>query len=286
MRRKWVLAAAFVLAALQGPAAAQDAGRPPADPAPPNAPGSPYQQRPATASGTAGWAVFAEAPPAAPVLPAPRPLGGPGAAKATLAAPAPPGCEAPPARPLPFCERILYRLQDCFLGYRDEFQSPPLGYTIHQHFKTEVANGDAARMVLYEYDFEDGGAALNLHGRDKLARVAALLSRNFCPVVIERTPCVPGLAEERRLAVLGELAHGSFPVPPERVVIGPPIANGLSGTEAALIYRNLLTQTQRQGVSAGGSTGGTAGQGSSAAGQGSSASGSTGTPTGAAGTAP
>jgi hypothetical protein len=280
MRRNWVLAAALVLAALRGPAAAaQDAGRPPADPAPPDAPGSPYQQRPATASGTAGWAVFAEAPPAAPVLPAPRPLGGPGAAEAAPTAPAPPGCEAPPARPLPFCERILYRLQDCFLGYRDEFQSPPLGYTIHQHFKTEVANGDAARMVFYEYDFEDGGAALNLHGRDKLARVAALLSRNFCPVVIERTPCIPALAEARRLAVLGELAHGPFPVPPERVVIGLPIANGLSGTEAELVYQNLLSQTRRQGVSAGGSTGGPAGQSSGA-------SGSTGTPMGAAGTAP
>jgi hypothetical protein len=163
----------------------------------------------------------------------------------------------------------MNNLQDCFLGYPENFRSPPLGYFLYRNFQTQVANADAARMVLYQYDFVDGSTALNLHGQDKLARIAALLPRNFAPVVIERLPCAPGLAEARRLAVLDELAHGPFPVPPERVVVGAPIATGLNGVDAALVYENLLIQTQRQGVKAGlggGSIGGTVGQGFSAAG--------------------
>jgi hypothetical protein len=161
----------------------------------------------------------------------------------------PPGWGFPAtAPPSPCCPHGTNRLQDCFLGYPEEFRSPPLGYFLHQNFRTEVANADAAFMVLYQYDFVDGGTALNVHGQDKLARIAALLPRNFAPVVIERLPCAPGLAEARRLAVLDELAHGPFPVPPERVVVGPPIAGGLNGVDAAHVYENLLIQTQRQGV--------------------------------------
>jgi hypothetical protein len=61
-----------------------------------------------------------------------------------------------------------------------------------------VANGEAARMVLYRYDFEDGSPMLNARGLDELARIAALLPQNFYPLVVERTPCDPGLAEARK----------------------------------------------------------------------------------------
>src|SRR6516164_3809840 len=47
-------------------------------------------------------------------------------------------------------------------GYPAEFEAPPLGATIHAHFRTMVANGEAAGMVLYRYDFVDATDALNL----------------------------------------------------------------------------------------------------------------------------
>jgi hypothetical protein len=102
-------------------------------------------------------------------------------------------------------------------------------------------------MVFYDYDFIEGQPQLNLAGRDRLARIGHLLASNPAPIVIERTPCAPELAEARRLVVLSELAQGPHPVPPERVVIGKPLDYGLSGPEAELIYRNLLLQVQSAG---------------------------------------
>jgi hypothetical protein len=146
-------------------------------------------------------------------------------------------------------QRCRSNLQDCFLGYPGEFSAPPLGYFLYEHGKTQVANGTAARMTLYHYDFEEGRNALTPRGRDQLAKIAALLPQNFFPVVIERTPEAPALAEARRRVVLAELARAPFPIPPERVMVGVPMANGISGVEAERIYRNLISQTTLGGLS-------------------------------------
>ena len=99
-----------------------------------------------------------------------------------------------------------------------------------------MANGNAARMVFYHYDFVEGTAQLNVRGRDKLVKVAQLLPATFLPVVIERTPSTPGLDEQRRAGLLAELSGSRFPIPPERVVIGPPVAAGLTGYEAIFVW--------------------------------------------------
>jgi hypothetical protein len=151
---------------------------------------------------------------------------------------------ATPGRAPSFWQRCKHHLQECFLGFPEEFEAPPLGASVAAHYKTHVANGEAARMVLYHYDFVDGSELLNLRGRDKVAEIAGLLGHNFFPIVIERTPTCPQLAEARRVMLLNELAQCSFPIPPERVVIGPPIANGLRGVEAEVVYQNLIGQTQ------------------------------------------
>jgi hypothetical protein len=135
--------------------------------------------------------------------------------------------------------------------------APPLGASVYAHYYTHVANGEAARMVLYDYDFVPGGAALNCRGQDRLAQIQALMSHNCYPVVVERTSYCPPLADARRLAVLNELGHGPFPTPPERVVIGPPIAIGLQGVEAEIIYLNLLRQTLNRGLPTGAGPAGT-----------------------------
>jgi len=147
-----------------------------------------------------------------------------------------------------YWDRCRARLQDCFLGYPGEFSAPPLGQFLYEHGKTQVANGTAARMTLYHYDFVEGRNALNQRGKDQLAKIAALLPHNFFPVVVERTPEAPDLAEARRLLVLNELARSSFPIPRERVMVGVPMAEGLSGVEAEIVYRNLIGQTTGGGM--------------------------------------
>ena len=131
-------------------------------------------------------------------------------------------------------------LEEHFLGYADEFNEWPLGESVYAHARTQVANGLGARMVFYHYDFVDGTSQLNLRGCDKLAAVAATLPTTFFPVVVERTPTEPGLDQSRRLTLLTQLAQGSFPVPAERVVIGPRNANGMTGVEAIRIYGRQL----------------------------------------------
>jgi hypothetical protein len=168
---------------------------------------------------------------------------------------------APPAAPAmtsaPGCaeevglsgwERWRRRMQAKCVGYLEEFQAPPLGHSVYLHGRAQVESGEAARMVLYHYDFEEGGARLTLRGRDQLAKIEKMLATNFFPIVIERTPDAPALAEARREIVLQVLAHGQFPVPPERVVIGPSPTPGLRGVEAELIYANQLGVTRSSGA--------------------------------------
>jgi hypothetical protein len=154
------------------------------------------------------------------------------------------------------CKR---HLQENFLGYPEEFNEWPLGSSLYAHGRTQVANGNAARMVFYHYDFVDGGTQLNVRGHDKLVKIAKLLPASFYPVVIERTPATPGLDEQRRGLLLAELAGSPFPVPPERVIIGPPPAAGMTGYDAAVIYGNQLQTLQAGGASGVGGYAGTPG---------------------------
>jgi hypothetical protein len=158
----------------------------------------------------------------------------------------------------PLLQRWWGYWQECSLGYREEFVPRPLGQSIYAHFQIQVARGQAARMVLYRYDFVGNTAELNLHGRDQLAKIEGLLTSNPAPILIERTPDTPWLAEGRRLAVLRDLTANGLLVSPDRVVIGLPPAIGLGGVEAELIYQNLLNQTQTGGIR-GGQTGTTSG---------------------------
>jgi hypothetical protein len=268
--RRWGATALLLAAAAGRPAGAQGPANPPAAllrppatsyrlVAPPDAP----QAAEGLATPGGGYAPATPAPDGPPGDPGCAPDGG-----AADAGEAGAGEAGAPFRPS-LCRRCLYWLQDCFLGYPEEFKAPPLGHWVYAAYKTHVANADAARMVLYRYDFLDGSDVLNPRGKERLAQIAALLPRNFSPVVVEGG-CGPALDEARRLAVLGFLGQGPFPVPPERVVVGGPLAVPLSGPEAVLVYRNLIFQTQRQGVQAGlggGSIGGTVGEGFGAPGR-------------------
>jgi hypothetical protein len=131
---------------------------------------------------------------------------------------------------------------------------------LYAHGRTQVTNGNAARLVFYHYDFVDDGPQLNVRGRDKLARLAKVLPASFCPVVIERTPEAPGLDERRRGIVLAELADSPFPVPAERVVIGPPPAAGMAGYESTIVYGNQIGSLQAGAAAGVGGYAGSQGQ--------------------------
>jgi hypothetical protein len=224
LRRNLMLVAGLMLAGARGPAASAQEGP------------------------------IAAAPPPAASLPGPMaeaaPVPGP---------PAPPasgGCTCGNRRGLSrwryhrtHCKR---HLQDSFLGFAEEFNEWPLGESAYAHARTQVANGQAARMVFYHYDFVDGTPQLNTRGRDKLAAVAATLPTNFFPIVVERTPREPGLDDSRKSVLLAELGRGAFPVPAERILIGPSIAHGMTGFEAY----NAIYPGQIANLSSGGAIGG------------------------------
>ncbi len=205
------------------------------------------------------------------MLPAPRPAVAP---LAVMPAPAPtpaPACGADYAATGSHWSWARWRAekkawcQAHLWGYPAEFEAPPLGATAHAHFRTMVANGEAAAMVLYRCDFKDGTNDLNQHGRDRLTVMACKLGVNTFPIVIERTPEAPALAEGRRAAILNVLAVNSIVVPPERVIIGAPIANGMAGSDAEILYpyqiRNMQIQAAPLPIQGGGSGLGTGGTG-------------------------
>jgi hypothetical protein len=138
--------------------------------------------------------------------------------------------------------RCKRRLQEKLIGFPEEFVETTLGDSVYANGRTQVSNGEAARLVFYHYDFLDGSTELNHRGRDKLAVVMGTLPRTFAPIIVERTPREPGLDAGRRQVLLTRLASGPFPVPEQRVLVGPPIAHGLMGQEATLINNNRFNQ--------------------------------------------
>lgn len=177
------------------------------------------------------------------------------------ARPGPVPVPPPPNRPGLFNWRQRHavhksHLQEKVLGYPEEFNEWPLGRSLYALNQTQVANGAAARMILNHCDFVGDTTELNYRGRDKLAAIAAQLPSTFNPVIIERTPWAPEVAEARRLIIVERLVRGPFPVPAERVVIAPAIARGLSGAEAVIVDTNRLSSFASGGTISGGGGGG------------------------------
>jgi hypothetical protein len=139
------------------------------------------------------------------------------------------------------------RTQGKFWGYPEEYEPRPLGASVYEHGKIMAANGVAARLVLYNYDFIDGTNELNPRGLDQLAKFSAQLAVSPFPLLVERTPSNPVLAESRRYAVLAVMARGPCPLPSDRVLVGVPTPRGMSGIDAHIIGSNALTRTQNFG---------------------------------------
>lgn len=148
--------------------------------------------------------------------------------------------------------RFKQRCQAKYWGYPEEFREPPLGAMVVNYQMTQIANGQAARMGLYQYDFLPGSSELNARGKFELAKIGMRASTNTVPVFIEPTPESPELDELRRQFVWRELSMNQCTIPLERVIIGRPNIRGLDAADSLLIDRNRLGLTLSRGISAGG----------------------------------
>lgn len=139
------------------------------------------------------------------------------------------------------------RYQGKFAGYPEDFAPRSLGASLYDTNRVMVANGAAAKLVLFDFDFEPGTSRLRPRGHDQLVRMTAQLAASPYPLIIERTLDNPALAEARRATVLAELAAGPLPVPADRVLVGMPKPYGMAGNDADIIYSNGLQRTRLYG---------------------------------------
>ncbi len=139
------------------------------------------------------------------------------------------------------------RLQGKFYGYPEEYVPRPLGAALYDHAYAMTANGAAARLALYKYDFVQGSSELSPRGFEQVARLAPQMLASPYPLIVERTPENPALASARREVVAALLAQGPCPIPQDRVLVGAPIAHGLNGVDAQIIANNALGRTQQYG---------------------------------------
>ncbi len=142
---------------------------------------------------------------------------------------------------------VWRRLQGRLYGYPEEFVPRPLGAALYDHTLMMTANAAAAKLTLYNFDFVPGSAELSPRGLDQLSKLVPQLLVSPYPLLIERTPDNPALASARREAIAVRLAQGPCPLPPERILVGVPIATGLRGVDAQIIAGNSLGRVQQYG---------------------------------------
>lgn len=141
------------------------------------------------------------------------------------------------------------RLQDKCLGYPEEFCEQPLGAALYSQMSAQAANGMAAKLVLYHYDFVDGSPNLKVYGHERLAKHIASMNFNAFPLLIEPTPDEPELADARRVAVQQAMLQMQASVDVNRVIVGIPTPVALPGRQAQLLDINLMRDTRNGGTS-------------------------------------
>lgn len=138
-------------------------------------------------------------------------------------------------------------LQRCLC--RGQCQFAPAGSALYGFMSTQIANGLAAQLTLYHYDFYNNGpwhGRLSPRGRLQISRLARRLEFSVSPLVIETTGDA-AMDERRRRSVVEELSSIGVAADGTRVVLGYPEKQGIDGIEALLTRQSLLQQTAQQG---------------------------------------
>ncbi|CAN5910425.1 hypothetical protein BH23PLA1_BH23PLA1_44870 [soil metagenome] len=173
--------------------------------------------------GVAGDQVRAQGPPmVAPIPPMPAPMI-PGA---------PPIYHYGPGPVAGAAHHVGRVLKDNLIGYPEYFIRPPLGGSLTQNFGTMKARADMHSFILYRSDFIAETGELSPTGASRLNRMIGKLPLWAGPIVIERVPDRPGLAERRREGLLTSLGHAGQYVDPGRVLVGGSPYDGLYGDMA------------------------------------------------------
>ncbi len=120
---------------------------------------------------------------------------------------------------------------------------PAAGENVNNFWAIQIANGEAARMVLYHFDFVPGQPELTSRGTRQLSKFADMLQQTPHTLIIQPSPELPRLDELRRDHVLNALAMMDVHVPEERVIIRIPPTRGLDGIDAEAIHLKQLGLT-------------------------------------------
>ena len=144
----------------------------------------------------------------------------------------------PPARGRFF--KFKERCRAKYWGYPEEFCEPSLGASVEACQMAQIANGRAAQMGLYQYDFLPDSAQLNPRGKAQLGRLARWLVEDRCAIFIEPTANNAALDELRREAIWGEISSNYSEISSDQVLIGRPGIRDVGAVEALLLERNRL----------------------------------------------
>ena len=143
-------------------------------------------------------------------------------------------------------------------GYDRPF---PLGQVSDSIWETQQTNAEASDFIFYDHEFVDNTAELAPAAKDKLMQVALRLEHVPFPVVVEQSPerRTPQLDEDRRRAVVEQLARLGTADADARVVVAPALARGITAIEGERAYYTTIYNNFGFGGGAGRRFGGTGG---------------------------
>jgi hypothetical protein len=138
------------------------------------------------------------------------------------------------------------RKQADYWGYPEYFCEPELGSSVYSAMQSQKAQGVIQQTILYRYDFypENSPMAFELtpYGKRRLDKLASRALPFGTPLKIERCPNNAQLDETRKQMVAEYAVAANLGWSPDMICLVDGVP-GISGTEAILHYKNLMTQT-------------------------------------------
>ena len=129
----------------------------------------------------------------------------------------------------------------------------PLGSSVRTHFDMQRQGAAGSDFVINQHEWYQGGESLGPDGRRHVAELAQRMQAEQYPIVLE--PAEPDLKvspnietaiqmarakdQDRRMAVIQQLAASGSVGADSRVIVAYPQAEGLRGDESIRVFRSL-----------------------------------------------